>query len=308
MPRFPSFCSLAFIALFFALRSAAAEAPRVVASIKPVHALVAGVMQGTGTPYLLVEGRASPHGHGLRPRDARALAEADLVFWIGASLEGFLVRPLETLAGTARQVSLARVPGVKLLPLRAAVARTAGALSLRDDTAPADPHIWLDPENVRAMLRAIATALGETDPRHRSLYLRNTEKLVRRLAMLDTEIRDRLAPVRDVPFVVYHDAYAYFEHRFGLTVRGAITGSSDRPPGARRIRAIRRLLQKDKIRCLFHEPGARPALIRTVLEGTDATAVVLDPLGVALPAGPEAYFTLMRGLVRDLVRCLARPP
>ena len=95
--------------------NSAQAAPKVVASIKPVHGLVAGVMEGVGQPSLLVRGGGSPHSYSLRPSEARSLSEADLVFWVGDSLEGFLAKPLEALAGRARVVTLTEAPGIARL-------------------------------------------------------------------------------------------------------------------------------------------------------------------------------------------------
>lgn len=90
----------------------------VVASIQPVHSLAAGVMQGVGEPRLLVIGGASPHHYSLRPSDARAIAEADVVFWIGPDLENFLVKPLTNAKSKVRSIALMEASGVTVLPLR----------------------------------------------------------------------------------------------------------------------------------------------------------------------------------------------
>src|SRR5690349_14828972 len=97
---------------------ASAGAPDVVVSIKPIHSLVAGVMAGVGEPQLIVAGSSSPHVYSLRPSDARKLERAQLVFWVGPILEGFLEKPLASLADKAEIVELDRSPSVALLPAR----------------------------------------------------------------------------------------------------------------------------------------------------------------------------------------------
>ena len=109
---------LGLAALAVAASPARAAPPQVVASIKPLHSLIAGIMAGVGTPTLIVNGAASPHTYALRPSDARALAAAKLVFWIGPSMESFLVKPLAALSGGAEIVELDHAAGVTVLRAR----------------------------------------------------------------------------------------------------------------------------------------------------------------------------------------------
>ena len=98
---------------------ATAEADiNVVASIKPVHSLVAAVMEGVGTPDLIVEGAGSPHTYALKPSQAGNLQNADLVFWIGDRLETFLEKPIESIATKAKSVTLIESHGLNQLKFR----------------------------------------------------------------------------------------------------------------------------------------------------------------------------------------------
>lgn len=299
--------SLTILALVLAAAPLQA-APRVVVSVKPVHSLVAGVMTGHGEPRLLIEGAGSPHGASLRPSQARALSEADLVFWLGPGLERFLVRPLDALARNARVVALAEAPGMTLLPLR----DTGSWLEHGHDAAAeggagpdaADPHLWLDPANARAIVIAAVAALSQADPAAAPGYRANGTAVITRIHGLEREIGARLAPLRDRPYVVFHDAYQYFERRFGLAPLGAITPGPETPPGARRIADMRRRIVDGGAVCVFTEPQFEPALAATLVAGTQVQTAELDPLGAALPAGPEAYFAMMRGLAKVLAGCL----
>jgi zinc transport system substrate-binding protein len=270
----------------------------VVASIKPVHALVAGVMAGAGEPTLLVTGGRSPHAYALRPSEARALERADVVFWVGDALETFLEKPLRALSGDARIVALGEAQGVVLL----AAGETGGERA--HGHGGVDMHIWLDPINAKAMVSAIAAALGDADPGRAAVYAANAERLRARLDRLDAELAADLAPVAGRRYVVFHDAYRYFEKRYRLSPAGAITVNPARQPGARTVRAIRsRIIDLGAV-CVFGEPQFEPALVATVIEGTPARPAVLDPLGADLEPGVDAYFTLMRNLAKSLVGCL----
>ncbi len=292
--------------LLFCLLGAApafADGPRVVATLKPVHSLVAGVMAGIGEPHLLLSSNADPHSHALRPSEARALTKAEAVFWIGPALEGYLQKPLATLARGARTVALSEAPGLRLLP-----AREGGvwaAHSDHHDEHGHDPHIWLDPRNAQAMVRQMVGTLSDLDPDHGAQYRRNGDRVIAGLRKLELEIHQLLAPVRPQPYLVLHDAYQYFEARFGTNVQGAIAIAPDRKPGARRISAIRKRLTKGKIRCLFREASVPARLVDTLTDGLDVRVGSLDPVGMAIAPGPEAYGQLLRRLAGGIENCLS---
>jgi zinc transport system substrate-binding protein len=170
-----------------------------------------------------------------------------------------------------------------------------------------DMHVWLDPQNAAAMVGAIVAALSAADPGRAATYEANATKVRADLARLDDELAATLAPVRDRPFVAFHDAYQYFEERYDLNAVGAITVDPQRAPGAGRLRDIRARLEQLDAACVFAEPQFRPALVETVVEGTGANTGVLDPLGASLEAGPDQYAQLLRALSQSLVDCLGAP-
>jgi zinc transport system substrate-binding protein len=168
-----------------------------------------------------------------------------------------------------------------------------------------NPHLWLDPRNAQAMVRAIAAALARADPAHAPAYRANAARLTAELAALEERLTARLAPVRDRPFLVYHDAYPYFVRRFGLNTLGEITTTPERAPGARRILEVRSRLRAAGAVCVFSEPSFQPRLLETVTADSDARTGVLDPLGAGLTPGPGLYLALLRNLATALVDCLS---
>ncbi len=293
-------------AIFIALLAGQAMAggPEVVASIKPVHSLVAGVMAGIGAPKLLVEGAASEHDYALRPSQAKALSQADLIFWIGPQLETFLIRPLSSLAPMAGQIALSASDGVRLLPVRDA--GTLQAMRPVSDENPQDMHIWLDPDNAAAMVRKIAAQLQARDPANAAAYAKNAAALEVRLLASKNLIRARLAATPVPPYMVFHDAYQYFEARFGLRPAAIISLDPERPPGAGRIQVLRKLIIDANVACVFTEPQFEPRLVHTLTEATSARAASLDPLGAELAEGGDMYFTLLDQLVNALTGCTAQ--
>ena len=339
---------LATSLLAYTAVSASAEV-KVVASIKPVHSLVAAVMEGVGEPGLIIEGAGSPHNYALKPSQAQMLEKANLVFWIGHELEAFLEKPLETVGANARSVELIDAHDLVRLGFREggafekhshgdnddhdeAVAaghddhddhgneKTAEAGHDEDDhdhekTAEAgheghdhgafDAHVWLDPMNAKAMVHEIEEALIAADPDNAAKYEANAEAVSAKLDTLIAEVGAELEPVKDKGFIVFHDAYQYFEKRFGVTASGSITVSPEVMPGAERITEIRARVQELGAACVFAEPQFEPKLISTVIEGTQARSGVIDPLGAELENGPDLYFHVIRKMASSIKTCLS---
>jgi zinc transport system substrate-binding protein len=280
----------------------------VAATIKPVHSLVAAVMAGVGEPDLVLDGPASPHVTALRPSQARMVENAAVVFAVGEGLEAFLHKLMEADGGT-RIVELAEAPGVERLEYRDADAHDEN----EDDGDDAhdhghggmNPHVWLDPDNAKAMAAHIASVLGTADPANADVYADNAEALARDLEALQSEIAAKLAPVKERPFLVFHDAYHYFEARFGLNGLGAIVLNPETPPGARRLQEIRHRIEEAGVACVFSEPQFEVGYVTTVLDGTGARTASLDPLGVKVEPGANAYSRIMTELTDALAGCLA---
>ena len=168
-----------------------------------------------------------------------------------------------------------------------------------------DMHFWLDPVNAGAMVRTIAAVLSEEIPDHAGTYAANAEALLGRLDDLTGEIAEEVAPVRGKPFIVFHDAYRHFEDRFGLTAVGSVVVSVEQSPGARRIAELRDKIQRLGATCVFAEVQFEPRLVDTIIEGTQARAGTLDPLGATAESGPGAYFDLIRNMAASFRSCLA---
>ncbi len=293
---------------------AGASKPSVVATIRPIHSLVAAVMQGTGEPRLLVEGIASPHTYVLKPSDAKALANADVVFRVSEGLEPFTAKLVQSLPKTVRVVTLEATPGLTLYALR-----TGATFETHDHGAKGhkhghkheaggtDGHIWLDPANAKLLAAAIAQTLAQAAPQHADRYRANADALVARIDALTTELDAAVRPLAGRSYVVFHDAYQYFERRFGLTPAGSVTVSPEVPPSARRITALRRKITELRAVCIFAEPQFAPKVIDPIVEGSSIRRGTLDPLGAAIPAGPEQYPALLRALANDLRSCLTNP-
>jgi zinc transport system substrate-binding protein len=302
---------LASLGLALGLAAPALAAPQVAADIAPVQSLVARVMAGAGTPALIVPPGASPHGHAMRPSEAAALERAEVVFWIGEALTPWLEEPIDTLAGDAHVIELLGAGDSSVLGLREGItfAPEGEAHAEMHDHGHdhghegADSHAWLDPANARAWLAVIAAELGALDPENAALYAANAAEAAAELDALETRIAARLAPLQEAPYLVFHDAYQYFEARFGLRPVAALSPGDATDPGPARLAALRDLARETGLACVFSEPQFDGSRV-TAIFGDTVRHGVLDPLGRAHAPGPALYPALLEDMAEALAECL----
>lgn len=297
--------TISFLLASAALTTAAlAEPPQVVTDIPPVQSLVALVMEGVGAPALLLPKGASEHAYQLRPSQAAEIAGADLVVWIGPELTPWLDGALATRPEDAASLALLAAEGTALRDYG-----DAGGHDHDDhgdhDHSGLDPHAWLDPANGRHWVGLIAAELSRIDPENAATYAANAERAAQAIDVVEAEAAALLAPVRDRPFVAFHDAYGYYTGHFGLTLAGTVALGDASTPGAQRLAGLRDLVEHDGAACLFPEVGHDPALIAQLAEGTGVRiGGALDPAGTALDPGPQAYGALLTGTAQVLADCL----
>jgi zinc transport system substrate-binding protein len=302
------------VAVMLALSGAgagpAAAELKVVVTIKPIHSLVTQLMEGIGKPTLLVDGPASPHSFALKPSGVRAIDAADVFIRVSQTLEPFTAKIAAALPESVRLVTLEEAPGVRLLELRSGGTfepHRHGVEAHADAGEPGgtkDGHIWLDPDNAKAIVDYLAQVLSERAPADAARLKANAEKLDAKIDALTAEIATETKPLQGRPFVVFHDAYQYFADRFDLDPVGSITVSPEMQPSAKRLSELRQKIRSLHAVCLFAEPLFQPNLVAAVIEGTDARTSTLDPEGALLPAGAELYFQLMRNLAAGFRSCL----
>ena len=284
----------------------------VVASIKPIHSLVAAVMGDIGTPHLLLEAPSSAHHFTLKPSQARSLQAADIVFWVGPTMEQPLTKALATLAPQAQTRPLIESAGLVLINFDkvtpAHEKHDHEKHDKHDEHAKHDdhlinPHIWLDPQNAKIMLGVIAARLAKADPENASTYAANADSMAARLAILETDITSQLASYSAAKFLVLHDAHVYFERRFGLRNYGAITTEPDVMPTASRVKALRDELREHRFDCIFTEPFLGQKAVALIAEGSKVSIGTLDPIASNLPAGAQLYPDLLMSYAKALQSC-----
>ena len=286
-----------------------AATPSVVTTIKPLQLIAAAVLDGIAEPDVLLPPAASPHNYALRPSDRRQLAEADRVYWVGPDLERFLQRLLDS-QPTAKRLD--QVPGLTL--------RYFGEGQLHahshhghdehehehHDHAPGtlDTHIWLSIDNAQLIALWMADDLTRLFPHHASQLQLNADGFSQRLEQLAVHLQQRLHPLANRPYFVFHDAYGYLEDSVGLQPRGVFTLSAEIQPGARHVQSLRQTLTDAGPSCVFREPQFPAERVHVLSTGLPVQVAELDPLGVDVPAGPGGYEQLLARLGESLSGCL----
>ena len=334
--KFPLILSLVSVLFYFS--SAKAEI-KVVASIKPIHSLVSYIMDGVGSPDLIVDGYNSPHGFSLKPSHAKMLQEADIVIYVGEGVEEFLEKPLESIASNAVKFELLGQSGIKKLKFRER--NIFGDHDDHDDHGhdkkakkedhddhddhdhdkkakkddhddhghddhghghgEFDPHIWLDPMNAKIIVKKVTNQLSKLDKENSSTYKSNSKKALKELDQMIKEVKSSVN--KDAKVVVFHDAYQYFEKRFKVNIIGALTVNTDVLPGAEQLAEIREVIEHEKVTCVLSEPQFNPDIVETIAKDTNISSGVLDPLGATLDSGKTLYFDLIKNISLSIKNC-----
>lgn len=312
---------------------------KVVTSIKPIHSLASYLMDGIGKPDLIIDGFNSPHGFSMKPSHAKMLQNADLIFWIGEDLEGFLEKPLNSIAKKAEKIELIEIKGLNVLKFRERNifdehdhddhakkeddhddhddhAKKEDGHDDHDDHAKKedghddheghghgeyDPHVWLDPINAKVILKEMTEHLIENDSKNASTYKSNLDKALNDIDKLTIDVMTELN--ESTSSIVFHDAYQYFEKRFNVKILGAFTVNTDVMPGAEQLSEIREIIEHDKVKCIFSEPQFNPDIIKAVAKDMNIKTGVVDPLGATLNPGKDLYFDLIRNMSASFKGC-----
>ena len=283
---------------------------KVVTTIKPIHSLVAGVMDGLGSPSLIVDGSNSPHNFSLKPSHAKMIEDAEIIFWVGEDLETFMIKPLESIANNATKVSFMDLDSIIKLKFKEEnILEVEGYDDDHDDhddhdkhaDGEFDAHIWLDPKNAIEIVNEIAKTLSLKDPNKKNVYYSNAEKLNHSLNELIEKIN--LSINKDARFIVFHDAYQYFEKRFDVSSAGALILNEEALPSAKKVSEIHKIIKKQNINCIISEPQFNPNIIKSIAQDSSILTRSFDPLGSSFDTNKNLYFEMILSLSNSLKDC-----
>ncbi|MBL4584506.1 MAG: zinc ABC transporter substrate-binding protein ZnuA [Pseudomonadales bacterium] len=302
--------------------------PRLITSVQPVQMIVSAISHGISTPIVLLPPGSTPHEYSLKPSNVKHISQADALFWIGPSLENFLSRTLKKFSrrSSLNVSALIDAPGLKLISLNdehhhehdhAQHDDAANTVAEHSDDAKAaepaehaaehsDPHIWLDPDNALAMARQVSQVLANLDPANAKRYQHNLSEFAQRIAKLHKQLQHKLMPIKNKGYFVFHDAYSYFEQRYGLKRLGEFSVNESKP-SVKKLMSIQSIIQQGQAECVFSEPQFNPSLIHTVIRGTNVRQATLDPLGDSYQYGVDPsnhYFEFIEQFTNQFIGCL----
>ena len=303
----------------------ASETKGVITTIKPIESLVNAVIGDTGKTVSLIPPEISPHEFRLKPSDVRILQNSNIVFYISSHLETGIVKMFKNLPKNIKTINLMEETGIDHLSIRD---NEAWELHDHDDhdkhdakdekhdakdekhddhdkhDTKDDIHIWLDPDNAIKIVRKINKELSLFFPKNAMIYNDNSSKLINEIESLKIELKKELLPIKDKPYIVFHDAYQYFERAFELNAIGSIALENDVASSPKQISFIKDKILKSQATCVFQEPQFDSKLVNTVVEGTKARIGILDPIGANIVEKENFYLQLLRNMSKSLKKCL----
>ncbi|MDH0731457.1 zinc ABC transporter substrate-binding protein [Pseudomonas sichuanensis] len=308
--------SLLGASLLVALTSTKADAEiRVVTSIKPLQLIAAEIQDGVGEPEVLVPAGSSAHSFSLKPSTVRDIQAADIVYWIGPDLEGYLSKSLTTRSG--KTVAIQNLPGLHIRHFGEEHEHAEHGHEEPMEHSPAgddhddqhrpgsvDAHLWLRPNNALVIAKQMATDLSAADPQNAARYQANVEAFSERLSKQDQQLKARLTPLATKSFFVFHQTFDYFEEAYGLSHTGVLAIGGEVRPGARHVAEMRAKLEAAGPSCLFSEPPVRPKLSDTLASGLPVRFAELDALGYGVAVKAGGYTELMSRVGDELAKCL----
>jgi zinc transport system substrate-binding protein len=308
----------------------ASEKISIITSVKPLHSIVDAIATNSDQVELLVTTNQSPHDYQLKPSQLKAMQNANIIFYFDDNFETFMSSAFDILPPKVRKSSIIEKANLNLLQYRESGAWDKhlhegddghddhDAHKDEDDDGHDDHdahkdehdddvnlHVWLDPENAKSIVNYVVKELTFINPKNHEIYEENGKRYIEKLNNLDAELKISLSGLQDKPFIVFHDAYQYFERAFNLNAVGSISLRDDiHSVSPNRIKEIKDKIKKTNAECVFREPQFSDRLINTIAEKADIKVGTLDPLGASLQNDKGLYFTLMRELADNFKKCL----
>ena len=317
--------SITYYGVAFAglLATTAANAD-VLTSLRPLGFIAAGIADGVTNTDVLVPVGASPHDYSLKLSDVQKLRQADLVVWIGEDVDSFLARNVAKLP-PQNVVTIADLAGVKPLLLAGEAHHhhhhddadhdhhhdelehhhdDANHNHHTMDEKVINWHLWLSPQISEQIADVIAVKLESKYPAQKAKILANLASFKQNLAKTNAEIAEQLAPYSKKGFVVYHDAYDYFNQAYHLNQQGSFTINPIVAPGVRTLAKVKQMIAHKNVQCLFTEPEFTPDVVQILHKETGVNVGSLDPLGSKITLSKTAYMQFLQHLATNYAQCL----
>ena len=312
----------------------ATETTGVISTIQPINSLVSAVIGNTGKSITIIPSEQSPHDFKLKPSDVKVLQNGNIIFYVSNHLESSITKVFKNLPKNIKLINLMEESGVNHLAIRDNDAWERHDHHGHDDhddhdkhgkkhddhddhdkhgkkhddhddhEKEDDVHVWLSPDNAIKIVQKVNKVLSLYFPENSKIYNDNTTKFIDKIRNLKMELVKELSPIKNKPYIVFHDAYQYFEKTFELNAVGSVALEGDIASSPKQISLIKDKIVKSKALCVFQEPQFDSKLIKIVVEGTDAKIGTLDPLGVNISENKDFYLQLITNMAKSLKECL----
>ena len=293
------------IIIFGLIVTSNAISSEIVVSIKPLHSLVSAVTEGSNSVSLVIDSSMTPHNFALKPSHAKLLNNAKVLFYIDDEFESGLKKTVKGLPKSVKVIRVSKMKKLRLLSTRADDNWEEDGHDHHDHGHSSnDLHFWLDPNNAIEIVKSITQELSAIYPENINIYKKNAKNIIKEIKTTDLLIKSMLEPVRNKPYIVFHDAYQYFEKAYSLKSVGSILVDPELPASAKRIIKIRSKIKSLNAYCVFKEPQFRAKIVKTVIDGTTTKIGILDPLGADIKSGPDMYTSLLKNIAENLNACL----
>jgi zinc transport system substrate-binding protein len=319
---------------FLSFKLFASETTGIITTIQPITSLVSAVIGNTGKTISLIPTEISPHEYKLKPSDIKKLQNGNIIFYVSDHLETSITKVFENLPKNIKSINLMEDAGIKHLAIRDNEAwerhdhrhghgdhhdhhKKAKEHDDHEDEKHAkkhddhnnhekedDVHIWLSPDNAVKIIKKVNKELSLYFPENAKTYNKNTNQMIKKINELEVELKNELSGIKDKPYIVFHDAYQYFETSFDLNAVGSIALDGDIASSPKQISFIKDKIVKFKASCVFKEPQFDSKLVKIVAEGTNAQIGTLDPLGLNIKSGENFYLQLLKNMAKSLKDCL----
>ena len=315
------FFSILALFIFTGVNVFATETTGVISTIQPINSLVSAIIGNTGKSITIIPSEQSPHDFKLKPSDVKVLQNGNIIFYVSNHLESSITKVLKNLPKNIKLINLMEESGVNHLAIRDNDAWERHDHHGHDDhdvhdkhgkkhddhddhEKEDDVHVWLSPDNAIKIVQKVNKVLSLYFPENSKIYNDNTTKFIDKIRNLKMELVKELLPIKNKPYIVFHDAYQYFEKTFELNAVGSVALEGDIASSPKQISIIKDKIVKSKASCVFQEPQFDSKLVKIVVEGTDAKIGTLDPLGVNISENKDFYLQLLTNMTKSLKECL----
>ncbi len=276
----------------------------ILSTIKPIQLLVNEIVGSRAESALLIPATVNLHHYSLRPSDLRKISQADMVIRVSESMERFLT-PL--LKNKQHVLSLEDAEGISWLSVRGKHhSHDAHHEELAHENS-RDYHFWLDPNHAMALVALITKEVTALAPSQQKYFEANSNKLKQSIQDANNYARLKLQPLKDAPYLTFHDSWHYFEQGYSLAEPHTVSLQEGLPPGIQTLLRLRKSIADESIHCLIADPNSNQKVIRTLTDGLSTNIVWLSPVGATkgLNNGINHYSDFIRFSADQFSACLA---